>query len=348
MVKALVWVLMGLLVGNAELAAQRTITVCPSGCDFTSIQEAVNAAIPWETISIGVGEYKESVLIFNKSLKLIGADQAHVKIIGGITVAGAGNEVTLENFTVTGGTGILALGAPLLSLRRMAVIAHLGDGISLFDAARAAIVNTTVANNGMSGIVAKGVAHAQLFDTTLSENKLDGLAAYDQTTIRISFVKAVGNGANGLLIAGQAKAKLDLVHSSANGVRRPALFPAGFRRFCGIHIADNAEAEITVAKLDKNKEAGLCIGGHSSINIDPKIFTKATLANSEIVTENEEHGIIVGDPIKTQDETWALIVNNRIINNKRCGIFKDFEKVELILEGNSISGNPEGEVCEAK
>lgn len=61
--------LAGIGVGNVKAA---TITVCPSGCDYTSIQAAVNAASSGNTISIGAGTYDEQVVV-NKGLTLVGA-----------------------------------------------------------------------------------------------------------------------------------------------------------------------------------------------------------------------------------------------------------------------------------
>lgn len=57
---------------RVETARAATITVCPSGCDYTSIQAAVNAASSGDTISIGAGTYDEQVIV-NKGLTLVGA-----------------------------------------------------------------------------------------------------------------------------------------------------------------------------------------------------------------------------------------------------------------------------------
>ena len=55
----------------ASPAFAATSTVCASGCDFTTIQDAVNAAADGDTINIGAGTYNESVTI-DKSLTLAG------------------------------------------------------------------------------------------------------------------------------------------------------------------------------------------------------------------------------------------------------------------------------------
>ena len=50
----------------AEFAQASTITVCPSGCDNTSIQTAVYAAKPNDTIEVHSGTYNESVVLTKK------------------------------------------------------------------------------------------------------------------------------------------------------------------------------------------------------------------------------------------------------------------------------------------
>ena len=56
------------------VCAQASVwTVCPSGCNYSGIQDAINAASPGDTIEIQSGLYHEA-LVVNKSLTLIGSD----------------------------------------------------------------------------------------------------------------------------------------------------------------------------------------------------------------------------------------------------------------------------------
>ena len=54
-------------------ASAATHSVCPSGCDYTSIQAAIDAADPGDTIEVHSGTYNENVNV-NKQLILMGAD----------------------------------------------------------------------------------------------------------------------------------------------------------------------------------------------------------------------------------------------------------------------------------
>jgi len=75
-----------LLAGGAGAA---TLTVCSSGCTYSSIQIAIGASSPGDTILVQGGAYHENVVI-DKSLKLIGSDGA---VIDGRRV---GNTVTQQ------------------------------------------------------------------------------------------------------------------------------------------------------------------------------------------------------------------------------------------------------------
>ena len=53
-----------------------TLTVCPSGCDFTAIQPAVDSALSGDTIRISSGVFPGLVSITDKSLVLRGEGPA--------------------------------------------------------------------------------------------------------------------------------------------------------------------------------------------------------------------------------------------------------------------------------
>ncbi|HQJ52027.1 MAG TPA: hypothetical protein PKW05_09665, partial [Anaerolineae bacterium] len=60
-------------------ARANTLTVCPSGCQFTSIEAALSQSQPGDTVSVGPGLYHE-----------------HIWLRGGVRVQGAGaDKVTL-------------------------------------------------------------------------------------------------------------------------------------------------------------------------------------------------------------------------------------------------------------
>jgi len=83
-----IWIIMGLLILGAtgtpvgSKIFSDNWTVCPEGppiCPYSKIQEAIDAAGDWETITIAPGTYVENLEI-RKSLRLIGAGREQVRI----------------------------------------------------------------------------------------------------------------------------------------------------------------------------------------------------------------------------------------------------------------------------
>ena len=116
MMVLLVPMVMTLLWAGAEAASAATLTVCPSGCQYSQIGPAVAAASNGDTIQVGPGTYQGGVTI-DVSVRLAGAGAGSTIIRGGdhvLTVGtlGASSEpvVTISGVTVTGG---LARSSPI-------------------------------------------------------------------------------------------------------------------------------------------------------------------------------------------------------------------------------------------
>jgi len=76
--------------------------------DFYTIQEAINAAYPGDTINVKAGIYYENIIV-NKSISLIGADNVNTVINGAkgsnvIEISDEVNNVTISGFTLEDGS----------------------------------------------------------------------------------------------------------------------------------------------------------------------------------------------------------------------------------------------------
>jgi parallel beta-helix repeat protein len=86
--------------GTAQILG--TISVCSSGCDYTTIQAAVDAAGSGATINVGAGTYNENVII-SKSLTLQSTSIPANTILNGAIQLSA-NSVNVAGFKINGGT----------------------------------------------------------------------------------------------------------------------------------------------------------------------------------------------------------------------------------------------------
>lgn len=149
--------------GGASATNTGRITVCPSGCDYATIQDAVNAAPRRAIIIVAAGTYAGFSLPGTNSaltnLTLLGAGAENTTISGSETpdgspvVANLGVSVRIRGVTigntyaVVGGSGILNNGTLTLT-------------------------NSTVSGNGASGISNAGTL--TLKGSTVSDNETRG------------------------------------------------------------------------------------------------------------------------------------------------------------------------------
>ncbi len=131
-----------LLAGSANAA---NLTVCPSGCAYSSIQKAIKASSNGDTILVKSGTYFENVKV-NKKLTLRGIGNPVVDARGsGSAITLAANGITLEGFTATGAGDE---GIKIFSNNNMLIgnnASNNYDGISMWYSS-----NNTLSNNSGS------------------------------------------------------------------------------------------------------------------------------------------------------------------------------------------------------
>lgn len=152
--------LVGLVLLGTGLAQASTWTVCAEGCDYSSIQEAIDAASPGDAIKVKARTYKENLEI-TKSVTLIG-QEAEETIIesaeeGYSVIQIKGDEpieVKIEGLTVTGAFGNCADSSKNIC----------PNGLLIRGQAKVVIFNSQVSGNYHDGLYVEDSAQVVVRD----------------------------------------------------------------------------------------------------------------------------------------------------------------------------------------
>ena len=186
------------VVASQVANAAAPITVCASGCDYTTIQDGVNAASGGDIVSVGDGTYNETVSI-KKNITLQSVNgAAHTTIVAqsplkraiDLPSAPILSSVTIDGFTLNGVTGGVALQTNSnsaagyehtgLTYKNLVINANGGAGIGLFDAKDVAIDNVTIDGANL-GVEAIGVANLTMSDSTITKSTTTGFNVWKTT-----------------------------------------------------------------------------------------------------------------------------------------------------------------------
>lgn len=171
---------LGLLLPAARVSAA-AIDVCPSGCAYSSIQAAIDAAQPGDTLNIAAGTYTGSLSI-QKTVILngAGAGQTVIQAGAGYGIYIKADNVTLSGFTLQGGGtttyGIKAEGSAGLTLQNLSVVGTGRSGIDF---------------NGMNGVQLQGVSSTGAVGGV-------GIGITDSNNVQMSAVTTAGNAWGGI------------------------------------------------------------------------------------------------------------------------------------------------------
>ena len=143
------------------LMPDATITVCPSGCMYTRIQDGINNATPGDTVSVGAGIYNENLQLragvvvegANATTTIVDAGQRNSVVqatLGSIGASTVLRRLTLRNGRAGAGAGILIqTAAPTLQdlIIENNQAAGTGGGLAVLNGGRVVMTNSILRNN---------------------------------------------------------------------------------------------------------------------------------------------------------------------------------------------------------
>jgi predicted outer membrane repeat protein len=335
-----------LLAAGTAAASQRD--VCPSGCTYSTVQSAVDAAASGDVINIGAGRYVENVTIVGKNLQLIGADNATTVVDGGwrgsvftlgsIDMPAVNSQVSISQITVThgksagGGGGFLISNGVAVTLSGVIVIHNVsqdfggGVGIQTQTEGPIVLVGCAVDNNkslkgGGGGISISG-----------------GTLRIDGGTITRNAASVFGGGLFVGGIRGAASAVVTLTNSTVVDNKTRASTPAA--QGGGIYVESVGQLDISNTTIARNTSTtdggGLYAEGRTTVK-NSVIARNSALGNGGGVSWNWPSGGTAFENV--------YIVQNSAAHGGGVWAAEPFRTAGYAKIENNVPTNCEGSSC---
>lgn len=354
---------------TAGPAAAATLTVCPSGCQYTTIAGALADAADGDEIQIAAGTYDGGFTI-DKDVRLVGAGADQTTISGGspvVTIApdvstriskvtitggtggigngffGPGAELTLEESTVSGISGGRAItNNGTLTLKKSTVSGNTFGGIFNGVGRTLTLEESTVSGNSVPGFNGGGInnqtdSSLTLVDSTVSSNTGadHGGGIFNGGTLTIEGSTVSNNTASaggGIFNGSGATATLTQTAISDNASGNPSgqHFGGGIRNFGTMTLEDSEVTGNTVT-------GDVSIGGGQGAGIDNSDGTM-TLRRTTVSGNTATHvaGIRNNDTMTLEDSS---VIDNTSTLGHPGGIVNDGGAHDLTLVRSTVSNN---------
>jgi parallel beta-helix repeat protein len=241
------------LAATLPFGAWASEIVVPSG-SIATIQDAVNAAAPGDTIKVLSGSYDESLFVGTTGLKFQAETEAGpVTVTGFLVLAEA---VEIKGFNV-GSDGITLIASANGRVSNNSVSTG-GIGIFVLDSAGTQIDHNTV--DADSGIWVSSCAGVQVHHNTIDAAYL-GIYMEDSNGAQLAHNRAIGTDGGGISIYASSGGRIE--HNTAEGIHGIDVsgnscgnafeFNAAVGAELGLYSDENSEAPCNTYK--KNKAA---------------------------------------------------------------------------------------------
>jgi len=184
--------------------------VCLSGCQYTSIQDAINESCDGGTIQVAPGRYFEHLQFLGKKITLTALKGATETIIDGSQLFGStvqfiqneSKETVLNGFTITngkadsgGGLYIYNASPTLKNCNIVSNSAEKGGGVYIANQSSPLFMNCTIVDNTAKlsggGLYCSNNCHISVQDSRIQNNQSSvyggGLSLFDHSSIKIEY-----------------------------------------------------------------------------------------------------------------------------------------------------------------
>jgi|GEM_PF-5655713 len=335
--------------------------------DYTTIQEAINAAIDGVTIIVDQGRYEECIVIENKSITLKSANPDSETVVDGtiidgneegstVFINGESNHqtVTIEGFTITGGSGSGVDGfgggvytSFITTILRKNVISENaaqngGGGIHARSGKLVLEENKIKANssdNAGGGLYLKDILVATLTDNQILENTSRNNIDYTENGGGGIYANSVNGTWSGNIIkdnTAKSCGGLCLYNSAINLIDNQIIHNTADMGYGGIFVRFDYfhEMEIKDNTISENQAGSYCGGlGLSSSYVEDELELVGNTINNNLAFYGG--GIYVGANVKI---TNNIISGNTVKPGMGGGIYVCNGK-ELTGSGNEFTNN---------
>ena len=333
----------------------KPLTVCSSGCGYTSIQAAIDAAKMGDTIEVYSGTYYENVNV-NKQLNLQGFDTGNgAPVVDGsgvmYTISLNADGISLTNFNITNSRwdGIVVY-SNYNTLVANRVYSNSRNGIVLFYSSNNTLIENNVSNN-IEGIMLYYSNNNTLTGNNISNNERGIILKYsnnsilnDNTALYNTYegIQLTFFSRNNTLIYNNFSSNswdgIDLISSNDNNITENNVLN---NRLYGISITGAVSAETgEIFQSNNNNVSGNNLL-NNNVGIRVVVASNNTINNNNI-RSNNEYGISLES---SSDNN--IIFHNYLINVKNaydtCSNSWDFgSQGNYYSDYNGIDSNGDG------
>ena len=315
----------------------KTITVCASGCNCTSIQADINAACPGDAIEVQSGTYHENVNV-NKQLTLQGKDTGSGLPV--VDAGGSGNAITLSANNCT-----------------------LKDFVAMNSSSGHSGIRVTSSSNTISGNTATGNYYGIYLQSssgnTISGNTATGNSVGIRLTSSSNGNTITGNTANGNSVVG-----IDLFSSGSNTITGNTatgnlegifLFTSSNNTVSGntatgntfgIYLTSSSNGNTITGNTATSNSVGIRLTSSSNGNT---ITGNTATGNTEsgIVLDSSSNSTVSGNTATgnsvgirlTSSSNGNTITGNTANGNGHTGIYLEYNCNSNTITGNIVTGN---------